>query len=410
MYRILVVDDEPAIVRGIVQTLKEDASFEIDILQAFSGPEALNLLYRERIHIVITDIRMPGMSGLQLCERTLEYWSDCRFIFLTGYSEFEFVYKAIQYPRTQYVLKVESDTVLLEAVREAICQIQLENEQHRLIEYSNKQLQEMLPLVRRELFESILMDDEPDQDLKEQFDEIGVCLDAAMPVMLMKACINLYNVQYGSNECIRKLRMADSAFSQIQSAVIRAVSIIYKRKYLVWFLQPLHFDSENCTNFLNIVKGCAEKTQDLCRDKLHLDVSFILSDGLITWKQLREEIIVMEHLSGIACLEASERIIVLKKQKDLFNGRHQASAAENFRKCLNNLEDNMVNSRTNDALTAAQGIISMLKQGLASDLLLNLKYYYLFYTTLVSHLSLLDANEGMEDNIKRLYQLIPVND
>ena len=57
--------------------------------------------------VVLSDIHMPGMDGLQLLEQIHRNWPNCSVIFLTGYNDFDLVYQAIKYPGTKYILKSE---------------------------------------------------------------------------------------------------------------------------------------------------------------------------------------------------------------------------------------------------------------------------------------------------------------
>src|SRR5690606_19167582 len=93
---------------------------ELDVCRAYSGKEALAWMARTRIDIVLTDIRMPGMSGLDLSAQIVTHWPRCRIIFLTGYSEFEYAYQAIQMANVRYLLKTEGYDKVMETVREVV--------------------------------------------------------------------------------------------------------------------------------------------------------------------------------------------------------------------------------------------------------------------------------------------------
>jgi len=93
---------------------------DLELYKAFSAYEALDLMQRTRIDIVVTDIRMPRMSGIELMDHIHQNWPDCRVIFLTGYSEFDYIYSAIKRLGVQYLLKTEEDDVIVSAVTNAI--------------------------------------------------------------------------------------------------------------------------------------------------------------------------------------------------------------------------------------------------------------------------------------------------
>ncbi len=107
MYRLLIVDDEPVITNGLVQLFEENPEFELDVLKAYSAKEALAIAKKMKLDILVSDIRMPQKSGLQLVDELMYYWPMCRIIFLTGYSEFEYVQEALRKNVDNYILKTE---------------------------------------------------------------------------------------------------------------------------------------------------------------------------------------------------------------------------------------------------------------------------------------------------------------
>ena len=116
MLRILLVDDEKEILDWLRELFLEQQQVPLEVFAANSGSAALKVLNTIRMDIVLSDIRMPGMTGLQLMNRIRDTWPDCRVLFLTGYSEFEYVYTAIQQESVGYLLKTEDDAVILDTV------------------------------------------------------------------------------------------------------------------------------------------------------------------------------------------------------------------------------------------------------------------------------------------------------
>lgn len=121
MYSILLVDDEKIIREGLYELLSM-ADLDLDLTMAASGVEAISIMQERKIDIVLMDICMPQMSGLELYDVIRERWPMCKLIFLTGHLEFEYVYKVHKHAR--YVLKVEEDSKILEAIRESIEEIE----------------------------------------------------------------------------------------------------------------------------------------------------------------------------------------------------------------------------------------------------------------------------------------------
>jgi two-component system response regulator YesN len=104
MLKILVVDDEPWQVKTLASIIKGMKS-EYQVTEASDGNEALDILLSEAFDVIITDIRMPGMSGLELIERAAGLENGPEFVILSGYGEFQYAQKAINFGVFEYLLK-----------------------------------------------------------------------------------------------------------------------------------------------------------------------------------------------------------------------------------------------------------------------------------------------------------------
>lgn len=93
MIELLLVDDEPYVTESLARTIPWAEIGVKQVHQAASGAEALQIMEQQAIDIMVTDISMPGMTGLQLIEAVGEKWPNIRSILLTGYSDFQYAKK-----------------------------------------------------------------------------------------------------------------------------------------------------------------------------------------------------------------------------------------------------------------------------------------------------------------------------
>jgi two-component system response regulator YesN len=124
MYRLLIVDDEPHIVDWLTGLFKGLDSQDLEVYKANTGMAALELLDSIRIDVILLDVRMPGLSGLEVADRINCNWPACRIVFLTGHSDFDSMYKANKLKNVSYLLKTEDDSEIIHAVQDAISSIQ----------------------------------------------------------------------------------------------------------------------------------------------------------------------------------------------------------------------------------------------------------------------------------------------
>lgn len=105
MLKVLLVDDE-TIICQMLEKLIDWKSKEMEIVgSAQSGDQAMDMIITMRPDIVITDVRMPGMDGLQLVERVKELGHKTDFIIMSGYKHFEYAYTALNLGVIYYLLK-----------------------------------------------------------------------------------------------------------------------------------------------------------------------------------------------------------------------------------------------------------------------------------------------------------------
>lgn len=105
MYRLLIVDDEPKIRSGLSLGYPwEELGFTV-AGEAANGSEALDFIAVRPVDVILADIRMPVLSGIELVKRLRERNDPVRVILLSGYREFEYAQKALQYGVSCYLVK-----------------------------------------------------------------------------------------------------------------------------------------------------------------------------------------------------------------------------------------------------------------------------------------------------------------
>lgn len=112
-YQVLLVDDEYYVRQSLLRRFKgpDTEDFKV-IAEAENGDEALAMLEKHDIQLVITDIRMPVMDGLALTRQIAERYPHILTAILTGYADFEYARKALRYGAFDYLLKPVSEESL----------------------------------------------------------------------------------------------------------------------------------------------------------------------------------------------------------------------------------------------------------------------------------------------------------
>ncbi|MEF3306120.1 response regulator transcription factor [Paenibacillus sp. GYB003] len=153
---LLIVDDEVHVVERLLTTIDWQAIGIGQAHGAYSGEKALSLLETTSIDIVITDIRMPGMSGLQLIAEIQRRWPKTKCILLSGHSDFHYAKEAILYRTENYLLKPVTERDLIEAVRRVMDKLRAEWEEIVSRQRLDYTLKEHLPALRSNLLGELL--------------------------------------------------------------------------------------------------------------------------------------------------------------------------------------------------------------------------------------------------------------
>lgn len=120
MYQLLIADDEIIERKVLHKTLKKHFGDECEIFQAANGREALELFREKMVQIVILDIEMPGIDGIQAAQEMRRLSPQCCIIFLTAFDDFNYAKKAITIRALDYLLKPYDDQELIMVVEEAL--------------------------------------------------------------------------------------------------------------------------------------------------------------------------------------------------------------------------------------------------------------------------------------------------
>lgn len=181
MIKVLVVDDERHIISWLMSLFSSLDSVELDLYSAYSGDQAIEILDRVKIDIVFSDICMPGLSGFELADRIRLNWPSSRIIFLTGYNEFHYAYKAKDYDCVSFLLKTEDDEKIVDALMKAIDSIQQEYHSNLIKSRAAANEQMIAYLQEKEFISELCNRKRPIDDLTRLMYEANLTFDLSMP-------------------------------------------------------------------------------------------------------------------------------------------------------------------------------------------------------------------------------------
>jgi two-component system, response regulator YesN len=150
MWKVLIADDEPKIRRGLRTTIQSLRNDLVIVAEAEDGQAALSLAQRERPDILLVDIRMPFLSGLELIERLGAVRRDCVIIVVSGHDEFDYAQKALHLGVFEYVLKPATRDTLGAVLARATEELEARKRESQYLSWAREQLDRQMPVLREQ--------------------------------------------------------------------------------------------------------------------------------------------------------------------------------------------------------------------------------------------------------------------
>ena len=140
MWKVIIVDDENSVRRGLINSIDWESLNCKVVAEAENGIRGLEVIRNHKPDLVISDIRMPGITGIEMLEKLRKENCDTEFIFLTAYSDFEYARKALKLYAADYLLKPFEDGELEEIIVNLMKKRGSDNEFAYLIRTENERL------------------------------------------------------------------------------------------------------------------------------------------------------------------------------------------------------------------------------------------------------------------------------
>jgi two-component system response regulator YesN len=154
--RVLIVDDE-VVIRDGLRTLIDwsEAGFN-EVLDARNASDAIKIIEYKKPEVVLTDIFMPGMSGLDFAKTIRDQYPDIRFVILSGYEKFEYAKRAVEIGVAKYLVKPIFPEELKETIEELRDEILLEHQAKNWNEMAQIRLEEYKPIIAEKFWSDLL--------------------------------------------------------------------------------------------------------------------------------------------------------------------------------------------------------------------------------------------------------------
>ncbi|EHI97865.1 two component transcriptional regulator, AraC family [Clostridium sp. DL-VIII] len=186
MWKLVIADDEPKIRRGIEGILNwQDYDIEI-VGEAEDGELALKVITEKKPDIILLDINMPFLNGLNLLERLRAINNNSIVIIISGYDEFAYAQKALRFNVFDYILKPVSRKDIEEIIKKAVCKIAEDRKENNYLEWVKAQVNENIDTLKKNFFSEWLSNKINDEEMLNEIKFFNIKFDKKVGIIVIK--------------------------------------------------------------------------------------------------------------------------------------------------------------------------------------------------------------------------------
>lgn len=394
---MLIVDDEPVIADGLFDVFSK-FEVQLDLSKAYSGYEALDILKRTRVDIVLTDIRMPGMDGIQLMEHISQEWPHCKIIFLTGYNDFDYVYKAIQKPGVSYILKTEGYRKIKDIVLEAIAKLDHDLLMEDLVEQSQTRLHTLETLLQGEYMRYLLKESRDAEAMRADFDKLNIPLDPEQPIIAVLGVLQLPSKRdsyVNRQEAALTVKLLAEPFLKEK---VKHVSVLDRYQDVLWFIQPKKETMERVDPAIRNLAGIFELIERACTDSLQVALAFTLTEQMVDWANIGHAYDKLRQLQSVRVGDGTHMVHIASVKESVASDMQHAIRLRTTTEQTNMLTIHLESGREEEFFESLETIIQDIDND--SPLSHAMECYYSIALVMLAQLNRLNITDKV--NIKKL--------
>ncbi len=186
MYKLLIADDEAIIRKGLRNSINwNELNIEI-IGEAEDGEIALKLASEMEPHIIMLDICMPFLNGLELIKKLKEANQKCLIIIITGYDQFEYMHEALKLKVFDYILKPVNRENLKDTISKVVQELSKIEQKRNYLDWTNKQVDENLNALRQSFLDNWLKGKLTYQKIVEELNFLKINFEESIGIIAIK--------------------------------------------------------------------------------------------------------------------------------------------------------------------------------------------------------------------------------
>ena len=350
--QIIVADDEMIGADDLSDLIQEKygESYHVVVRTAYNAKSVLKMVDEQPCDILITDIQMPGMSGLMLAQEIRRKFEETSILFLTGYDDFSYAYEAFKYDAERYLLKTEGDEEIVRAVEIAIRRVQERRQVLSKIHDAEKRYAQMLPVYRRQVVLQLLTD--------------GVEESTPEDAQIQEGRLYVVAARIGASGSRVRMRLKLIALNAIAQIVENALdgALMWSTGYvidgeLVWVFS-MNSDAPFASTLFNLMRLARKHVEE----QLKLPLFFVVANRETNYRMLSETYYeIRSVLTGQILQDSTGVAIYSQEQLDNPYTEAQLEEMNTLRRCLYLCQKDIRNSQLEDLAGHAAPLLEYLR-------------------------------------------------
>ena len=321
MYRVLLIDDEILVREAIAKRMKwESLGFELAAC-CENGKEAVSYIKQNPVDIVLTDICMPHMDGMELSHYLYENYPEVKIVIFSGFSDFEYAKKAIQYRVSEYLLKPVTSKELTEVllkIKKSLDESRQEIIQKEELHQKYKSYRRNEKVILSKAIFQLVMGTQDTKDSMEEIKQLGIHLSSSHYRIAMLDIDDYSNLLDVNEEDKKEIALMSFVLANISEEIVNEKSngfCFQDSENKVYLLLQTNKPKE----FLDMAKELCLHIQRVVGDVMRLDVTVGLGSYVERVEDLYLSYESAKKAVGYRYLLGKRTFVDMEIQKDSLN-------------------------------------------------------------------------------------------
>lgn len=275
MYKVLLIDDEILVREAIAKRMKwAELGFEL-VASCENGKEAVEYIRQNQVDIVLTDICMPHMDGMDLSRWLYENFPEIKIIIFSGFSDFEYAKKAIRYRVSEYLLKPVTSKELTEVllkIKEKLDALKQENLKKEVLYSKYKTYRKKEKVILSNAIFQLVMGTQDIRDSLEEMKALGICLSSSCYRIVMLDVDDYSNFSEVNEKTKKEIALMSFIVANISEEIVNEKNngfCFQDSKNKVYLLLQTNKPKE----FLEVSKKLCLRIQRLVKELVKVDLT-----------------------------------------------------------------------------------------------------------------------------------------